>query len=186
MDDEHIVALYWNRDQNAIRETQRRYGPYLSKIASNILFDRRDEEECVSDTYLKAWNSMPTHHPAALAPYLAKITRELAIDRYRRAHSQKRRASEYDLSLEELGELISGSVTPESELDGKLLTEAIGSFLRTLSPNARYAFLGRYYFFDSLREVARRLGIKESRAKTMLYRIRQDLKAYLKQGGFDL
>lgn len=186
MDDDRIVALYWDRDQNAIRETQRRYGPYLSKIASNILFDRRDEEECVSDTYLKAWNSMPTHRPAVLAPYLGKITRELAIDRYRRRESQKRKPSEHLLSLDELSEVVSGKATPEDELNGKLLAEAIQCFLGTLPQQARCAFVGRYYFFDSLREVAGYLGMKESAVKSLLFRTRKQLQDYLKQEGFDL
>jgi len=107
MTDEEIVALYWRREEDAICETAKRYGTYLTKIALNVLSNVQDSEECVNDTYLRAWNSMPTHRPAVLSVYLGKITRQLSVDLFRRKHAQKRYASEYALCLEELGDTFS-------------------------------------------------------------------------------
>lgn len=186
MKDAEIVALYWDRNEDAIQQTQQKYGAYLSKIAYNILSDLEDSKECVNDTYLKAWNSMPTHRPSVLSTYLGKITRQLSIDVFRKKNSAKRHASEYALSLEELGDSFSDGTTPEQALDAKLLDEAINSFLRALPDDERSTFIGRYYFFDSLKDVAGYCGMSEARAKSMLYRTRQSLKAYLVKEGFDL
>lgn len=186
MQDEQIVTLYWERNEDAIWETSQKYGAYLWKIAYNILSDFEDSKECVNDTYLKAWNSMPTHRPNVLSTYLGKIARQLSIDVFRRKNSIKRYASEYALSLSELGDIFSDGNTPEQELDVKLLDKAINSFLRTLPDDARNTFIGRYYFFDSLKDVAAYCGMSESKAKSMLYRTRQSLKAYLLKEGFDL
>lgn len=186
MQDEQIVALYWARKEDAICQTQQKYGAYLSKIAYNILSDFEDSKECVNDTYLKAWNSMPTHRPSVLSTYLGKIARQLSIDVFRKRNSIKRYASEYAISLEELGDTFSDGTTPEQALDAKLLDETINSFLRTLSDDARNTFIGRYYFFDSLKDVAAYCGMSEAKAKSMLYRTRQSLKAYLVKEGFDL
>lgn len=186
MKDEEIVALYWDRNEDAIRQTQQKYGAYLSKIAYNILSDFEDSKECVNDTYLKAWNSMPDHRPGVLSTYLGKIVRQRAIDEFRKKNSVKRYASEYALSLEELGDSFAGGTTPEQAFDAKKLDEAINCFLRTLSDEARNTFIGRYYYFDSLKDVAAYCGMSEVRAKSMLYRTRQSLKAYLIKEGFDL
>ena len=186
MKDAEIVALYWDRDESAIKQTQDKYGAYLSKIAYNILSDFEDSKECVNDTYLSAWNSMPNHRPNVLSTYLGKITRQLSIDVFRKKNSTKRYASEYAVSLEELGDSFSDGATPDQALDAKLLDEAINRFLRTLPVDARNTFIGRYYFFDSLKDVARYCGTSEVRAKSTLIRIRQSLKAYLVEEGFNL
>lgn len=185
MKDEQIVALYWDRNEDAIQETARKYGPYLSKIAYNVLSDWEDSQECVNDTYLKAWNSMPTHRPGVLSSYLGKIARQLSIDVFRKKRAQKRYASEYTLSLSELGDSFSDGNDPEQAVDAILLDEAINAYLRTLSEEARNTFIGRYYFFDSLKDVADYCGMPEARAKSMLYRTRQGLKAYLEKEGFE-
>ena len=186
MKDELIVDLYWDRNEDAIQQTQRKYGSYLSKVAYNILSDFEDSRECVNDTYLAAWNSMPTNRPRILSTYLGKIARQISIDVFRRRNTVKRYASEYALSLEELGDSFSAGPTPEQELDAKMLDEAINRFLRTLPEETRNVFLGRYYFFDSLKDVAAYCGMTESKAKSMLYRTRQSLKAYLAEEGFDV
>ena len=186
MKDELIVDLYWDRNEDAIRQTQRKYGSYLSKVAYNILSDFEDSRECVNDTYLAAWNSMPTNRPRILSTYLGKIARQISIDVFRKRNTMKRYASEYALSLEELGDSFSAGTTPEQELNGKLLDEAINRFLRTLREETRNVFLGRYYFFDSLKDVAAYCSITESKAKSMLYRTRQSLKVYLAEEGFDV
>ena len=184
MKDEQIVSLYWDRNEDAIAHTQRKYGVYLWKISHNILSDGEDSHECVNDTYLKAWNSMPPHRPSVLSTYLGKITRQLSIDVFRRKRSAKRVPSEYALSLDELGDTFSRGDTPEQELDARLLDEAVERFIRSLSADARNAFVGRYYFFDSVSEVARYCGMTESGVKSLLYRTRQNLKAHLEKEGF--
>ena len=129
MQDEMIVALYWQRDENAISETERKYGRYLTKIAHNILSDWEDSRETVNDTYLKAWNSMPTHKPSILSTYLGKITRQLSIDAFRTRNRDKRKHSEYAVSLSELEDCISGSETTEQSIELKLLAEAINTYV---------------------------------------------------------
>ena len=186
MKDAEIVDLYWEREEAAIQQTQQKYGAYLSKVAYNILSDFEDSKECVNDTYLKAWNSMPPHKPRVLSTYLGKITRELSIDKFRKKNSAKRYASEYAFSLDELGDSLSDGGTPEQAFDAKQLDTAINRFLRTLPDDARNTFIGRYYFFDSLKDVAEYCGMSEAKAKSMLYRTRQGLKVYLVKEGFDL
>ena len=186
MQDEQIVDLYWKRDENALRETEVRYGHYLTKIAYNILLDLEDSKESVNDTYLKAWNSMPPQRPSVLATYLGKITRQVSIDIFRSKNRQKRQASQYALSLSELEECVSVGDSTESQVDMHLLAEAIAKYLYTLSPETRNLFVGRYYYFDSLKEVAAYYDFSESKAKSMLHRTRIGLKKYLEQEGFEL
>lgn len=186
MQDEKIVDLYWQRDESAIGETARKYSRYLTKIAYNILSNREDSEESVNDTYLHAWNSMPPHKPCALSTYLAKITRRVSIDIFRKRNREKRQASEYALSLSELADCVSEGGTPEDALNVLLLAEAINAFLHQQSEEARNTFVGRYYFLDPLKDVADYCGMSESKAKSMLYRTRRNLWNYLQEEGFDL
>lgn len=184
MEDETIVSLYWDRDERAIGETQTKYDRYLTKIAYNILNNIDDSRESVNDTYLAAWDSMPPHRPNVLSAYLAKLTRRISIDRFRYRTRDKRMGSEYAISLSELGECVSGGNTTEELVNVKLLADAIGIFLRLQSEEARTAFLGRYYFLDSVKEVAAYCGMSESKCKSLLHRTRLGLKAYLEQEGF--
>ena len=186
MEDAEIVDLYWSRNEDAIAETKTKYEAYLTKVAYNILADLEDSQECVSDTYLAAWRSMPDNRPKVLRTYLSKITRQVSIDLFRRRSRIKRYASEYAVSLEELGDSFTDGRTPETDLEAKILTETVNCFLRTLPDEARNTFIGRYYFFDSVKNVARYCGISESKCKSLLYRTRQSLKAYLQKEGFDL
>lgn len=184
MEDSEVIELYWRRNEAAIRETRRKYGRYLAKIAHNILSSREDGEEVVNDTCLKAWNSIPPNRPDSLSAYLGKIARRLSIDALRTRTREKRGAEEYALSLSELEECVPAGVGPEEELELSLLAQAINDYLRTLVPQARSAFIGRYFYLDPLKEVAAHLGMSESKAKSMLYRVRQGLKTYLTQEGF--
>ena len=184
--DEKIVSLFWERDEEAIKQTERVYGAYLQKIAYNILSDDEDSRECVNDACLAAWRSIPPHRPKVLRSYLAKLTRQIAIDRLRSRKSQKRQASEYTLSLSELADTFSCGDAVEEALNAELLREAIRTFLHTLPKETRLAFLGRYYYFDSLKEVASYCNMKESKLKSLLYRTRQALKSYLIKEGFEL
>lgn len=184
MQDRQIVELYWAREEEAIKETQAKYGAYLSKIAYNILADFEDSKECVNDTYLAAWNSMPTHRPNVLSAYLGKITRQITIDVFRKKNSAKRYASTYALSLSELTDTFSSEDIPEQSCEKKQLETAINQFLRALPEDARNTFIGRYYFFDPLKQVAAYCGMSEAKAKSLLYRTRQKLKDYLTKEGF--
>ena len=184
--DQDIVNLYWDRNEDAIYQTQLKYETYLSKVSYNILADFEDSKECVNDTYLAAWNSMPENRPNNLATYLGKITRQISIDVFRKRHREKRYASEYAVSLDELGDSFTDGVTPEQELDAKLLDEAINRFVSALPEMTQRAFVGRYYFFDSLKDIASYCGMKEGKVKILLFRTRQKLKVYLKKEGFEV
>lgn len=184
MQDASIVELYWNRDESAIEQTDKKYGHYLTKIAYNILSDYDDSLESVNDTYFKAWNSMPPNKPNVLSTYLGRITRQISIDIFRKRNRKKRQAAMYAVSLSELNECISSDHTPETTLELKLLAESINLFLRTLTPEARNTFVGRYYFMDSILEISHYYGMSESKVKTMLHRTRISLKKHLEKEGF--
>lgn len=184
MQDEQIVALYWERKEDALRQTQRKYGDYLFRIAQNILSDREDCEECVNDTLLSAWNSIPPHRPSMLSSYLGKIVRQTAIDCFRKKNSGKRKGSEYALSLEELGACFSDGRSVEDTMEAILLEECMNRFVRGLRTEERNVFLCRYYFFDSINDVAQFCGISQAKAKSMLFRIRKKLREYLSEEGF--
>ena len=186
MQDENIVALYWERNETAIEETKNKYERYLLKIAHNILLDFEDSQESVNDTYLAAWNSMPPHKPNILSTYLGKITRRISIDIFRKKNRNKRKASEYAISLTELEDCVAKGGTPEDDMEVKLLADAINEFLRTLPKDARTLFIGRYYFLDSLKDTAEYCGMSESRAKSLLFRTRCNLKVYLEKEGFEV
>ncbi len=184
MDDAQIIALYWQRNEAAISETKTKYSHYLTKIAYNILENYEDSEESVNDTYLRAWNSMPPHKPGKLAAYLGKITRRLSIDIYRKRSSQKRGGSEYAVSLSELEDCVSCEDTPEQAVETAQMAKAISAYLRTLSEESRNVFVCRYFFCDSIGEIAAGISASESKVKSMLYRIRIGLKEYLEREGY--
>ena len=186
MEDEQIVSLYWQRQESAIRETETKYDRYLTKIAYNILADYEDSRESVNDTYLAAWSSMPPHRPSILSTYLSKLTRRISIDLLRYRNRDKRKQSQYALSLEELGDCVSGGDTTEAAYEEKELALAIGEYLRLCSGEARQAFIGRYYYLDSIREVAAYCGMTESKCKSLLHRTRLGLREYLTKEGYSL
>ena len=186
MTDERIIDLYWQRDQSAIRETDRLYGQRLLGMARRILTDRGESEETVNDTYLRVWETIPPQRPAVLFAFLSKITRALAIDRYRRRTADKRLPSQYALSLDELGECIPGGESPDEMLDVRQLAHTISLYLSTLSPSLRDAFVCRYFYADSLQEIAIRQGVSLSAVKSRLYRARQGLRDYLEKEGYSV
>lgn len=185
MEDSQIVELYWQRNETAITHTQQKYGRYLGKIAFQILNDREDSQESVNDTYLAAWNAMPPHRPSVLSTYLGKLTRRISIDLFRKKSAQKRGAGEYQKSLEELGDL-AGGTTPQEAVDSQLLGDAIAGFLRTVSSEARHTFIGRYYYLDSVKEIAAYCHISEAKVKILLHRTRLALRTYLEDEGYTL
>lgn len=186
MEDERILDLYWQRDEAAIRETERKYGRYLTKIAYGILANAEDSQESLSDTYLGAWNSMPPHRPSVLSAYLAKIVRRCSIDIFRRRHREKRLGGEYALSLDELEDCVSAGDSPAETVELGELTRAIGDYLRSLDREARTTFIGRYFFLDPIREIAACHHMSESKVKSLLFRTRKGLREYLVKEGFTL
>ena len=186
MDDIKIVQLYWERDQNAITETEAKYGNYCTSIAINILGNNEDAEECVNDTYMNAWNSMPPHRPTMLSTFLGKITRNLAFNRYKHNNADKRGGSEISAVLDELSECVSGKNNVEQEIEYKELVKAIDSFLDTLSPEKRSIFVCRYWYTDSISEIAKQFHMRENTVSMTLNRIRLKLKKYLIDGGYEL
>ncbi len=184
MKDEDIVQLYWDRSEDAIRQTEAKYGRYLMTVSNHILNDREDCRECLNDTYLSAWNTMPKNRPAVLSAYLAKIIREISIDLYRKKKSKKRILSEYSVSLSELNEVIPGDSTPDEEFDKKLLDTAVNTFVKSLSKKERIVFIGRYFYFDSLKEIAAYSDLTEVNVKSILFRTRKKLKVYLRKEGW--
>ena len=183
MDDRQIVELFEQRDVSAIEKTQAVYGRQLTAIATAVLGDARDAEECVSDGLLRAWNSIPPHKPTFLGAFLGKIVRQLAIDRLRAREADKRGGGEYLLSLEELSECVGGT---DTAFEQAALTEAIGDWLKIQSPEARWMFLRRYFYFDSVGEIAQQGHFTQSKVKSTLSRARKSLRDYLKKEDFDL
>ena len=180
MNDEQIVVLYWQRDESAVAVTQKKYNTYLLKIAYNILNNHEDSEESVNDTYLAAWNSIPPQKPAVLSTYLGKLTRRISISLFRRKNAEKRQGGEFALSFSEMEDVMEGNMEPEKEIEAQILGELLNKFLRSLKSDERRTFIGRYYYMDSLKEVAAYCGMSEGKAKTMLFRTRVKLKEYLR------
>lgn len=183
MHDSQIVELYLERDERAISETEKKYAAYLSKIAYNILMDLEDTKECVSDTYFKAWNSIPPAIPHSLSLYLGKITRRNSIDIYRKKHSQKRFDCEYRRTLDEIELDFPDDGSVEESVELKLVGEKISEYLKTLSSDARNMFLCRYYFCDSIKMIAETSGYSESKVKSSLHRTRVGLRDFLRREG---
>ena len=186
MEEAKIVRLYLDRDESAITATAEKYGGYCKSIAKNILNNEEDAEECVNDTYLGAWNSIPPHIPDNLAAFLGKITRNLSLSRYRQNTANKRGGGEFHVVLDELSELLSGNDDVEEEICTKELVNAVNNFLDTLSPKDRAIFICRYWYADSTKEIAVRKGMKEGTVSMTLTRLRKKLRKHLIKEGFDL
>lgn len=184
MDDPAIVELYWQRSDRAIPETAAKYGAYCRSIACNILQNPEDAEECLNDTWLRAWNAMPDQRPAQLKPFLGRLTRWVSLDRRRHEGRERRGSGDFDLALEELDGCLAGPDTAETALETAELTAAINRFLASLRPDERTVFLARYYFGYPLRTVAQRHGFGLSKVKTMLHRTRKKLQSQLRKEGY--
>ena len=182
MDDKRIVELYWERSQAAIAHTQEKYGKYCHTIAYNILYSNEDAEECVNDTYLRAWSVMPPHRPDNLSGFLGRITRNLALDKYDRHRAAKRNAN-VELAFEELSECIPDGESSASEADAAILKEAINGFLATLPKNTRIIFMRRYWYLCSISEIAKGMSMSESNVKVSLMRTRRLFREYLLKEG---
>lgn len=186
MEDQQIIKLFWNRDENAIAETSKKYGSYCYSIAKNILQNKEDSDECVNDTYLNAWNALPPHKPNVLSAFLGKITRNLAFDRYSFNHAEKRGGGEVSIVLDEIAEIVSDSNDIERAVDNNELAHAINEFLSELPTDKRKMFVLRYWYSEKVSTVAKQFGITENACSVQLNRIRQKLRKHLNDGGFDL
>ena len=184
MVDEKIIDLFWLRSEEAITQTKNSYEPYCRAICSNILSNRLDTEECISDAYMKLWETIPPQRPRSLRAYLSKIVRNLALDRYRNINSEKRGGKQAKLVFEEIQEFISQDA--EELADELTLRDAINSFLEDLDPDVRTVFVQRYWYFLSVRQIADIHGMGQSKVKMTLKRTRDKLKEHLQKEGLDI
>jgi len=181
MKDKEILRLYWARDEAAITATADAYQNYCFSIAYNILNNQEDAEECVNDTWLNAWRSIPPHRPERLSAYLGKITRNLALNRYKRLHTQKRGQGQVELALAELEDCIPAQTGIEQIADEMALSSAMEAFLRTQTRTERSIFVGRYWYLYSIQQLAEAYQMSESKTVSLLYRMRNRLKRYLEK-----
>ena len=186
MEDNQIIALYFQRNERAIEETAIKYGNYCYSITYNILQNKEDAEEAVSDTYLGAWATIPPHKPAKLNTFLGKIARRTALKRWEYGRTQKRGSGEVTLALDELSEYLSGGVVPEHAIENAELTKLLNEFLRALPKEERSVFVCRYWYFDSIAEIAKRFGFTQSKVKSILARTRKKLCTMLQREGITL
>ncbi len=186
MDDTQIVDLYWARSHMAIQASSQKYGGLCQSIAMNILGDRRDVEECVNDTWLGAWNAMPPQRPAALSTFLGRITRNLALDRWRQAHAKKRGGGEVTVALEEVQACVPAPGGVEAAVDDMALTDALNRFLLSLPQEPQRFFVQRYWYLCSIREIANNCGASAGKVKMSLLRSRQALQTFLEKEGIAL
>ena len=184
MDDKSIVDLYFSRSEEAISRTDQKYGRVCYSIAYNILTNKEDAEESVSDTYMAAWNTIPPRRPIVLAAFLGKITRHIAIDRWRERSASKRGGGEIALALEELENCVAGTQNAETELERKEIIRAYVKFLDALPITERRVFLCRYYYVESIETIANKFGFSQSKVKTMLHRTRTKLRGQLAKEGY--
>ena len=183
MDDKQIVALYFDRNEQAIAETETKYGKYCYAIAIGVLSMHEDAEESVNDTWIDAWNSMPPHKPSILSTFLGKITRRIAIDKWRHRTAEKRGGGEIPLVLDELEDCIAHDSDVEKTLEKKRLEEVINRFVHKLPEKDQKVFLCRYFYMDSISEIAGMYGIGQSDVKVTLLRMRRSLQKVLEKEG---
>ena len=183
MDDREIISLFWERDERAVAETQKRYGKLCHSIADRILNNRQDAEECVNDAYLALWNSIPPERPQHFSAYLGRIVRNLSLKKYRE-RTAKKRGSAVMLTLDELAECIPDPNTLDVELRSEALSRLLDAFLRSLPEVECSVFLRRYWYFDSIEDICERFGFGKSKVKMMLHRTREKLRKKLKEEDF--
>ena len=182
--DEEIVALYWERNEDAILHTEKKYGKYLYAIAYNILRDRLDCEECVNDTYLGTWNRIPPTRPTVFRAFIARIARNISVDRFRKNSASRKVPTEMMTSLEELDECVTAGVSVEKEYVLREAVELLNSYLHTQSPNYVYMFICRYYYADSVKKIAEMTEVREDTVYRALSKMRNELRALLEKEGY--
>lgn len=185
MEDHEIIELYWQRKEEAVTETADKYGKLCFRITGNILVRHEDCEECVSDTYLKIWNSIPTARPKYFSAFIGRIARNLALDKFAYLNAAKR-AQGAAVAFEELGECVSGTASVEDEAEKVRLAEALNRFLASLEKEKRIVFVCRYWHFESIEGIAHRTGFSTGKVKSMLFQLRKKLRAYLESEGIEV
>lgn len=183
MDDQTIVQMFRDRNEDAVAEAGKRYREYCLYIADNVLRDRQDSEECLNDVLLAAWNSIPPHEPENLRAYLGKLTREIAVNRWKANNRKKRVRPDSVQPLDEIAEIVAGGDLDEA-FDSAELSREISRFLSSVDRTKRIVFIRRYWYYDSIESICRRYGYGKSKVLMMLKRTRDDLARYLKKEGF--
>lgn len=186
MKDHEIIGLYWERKENAISATAEKYGKYCYSISYNILHNNEDAEECVNDTYLRAWKSMPPQRPKLLSAYLGKITRNLSLNRFKHYTTKKRGHGQAQLVLSELEDCIPTKTSLEQIVEEKILVSSINHFLYALPEQKRNIFICRYWYLFSIRDIAEKYKMSENKITTLLFRMRKKLKLHLEKEGITL
>ena len=186
MRDSDIVDLYWKRSELAIKETEKKYGRYCYSISYNILQNSEEAKECVNDTYLGAWESMPPNRPSRLSTYLGKITRNLSLNRFKYYSAEKRGLGQTELALVELEDCISSKFSVEQVAEEKMLVQVLETFLWNQKEQKRNMFIRRYWYLQSIKEIARDYRMSESKVTSLLFRVRKELKEYLEKEGIVL
>ncbi|MBQ7064859.1 MAG: sigma-70 family RNA polymerase sigma factor [Firmicutes bacterium] len=185
MKDAQIVQMYWDRNEDAIQATEERYGSYCHAVAMHILDNQEDAAECVNDTYLRAWNNIPPHRPADLKTFLGKITRNLAFSRYRYKNAGKRGGGQIPAVLSELQDCLADPWSTEDEVMKAELTRALNDFLAYLPKRKRHLMIRRYWYAESIRDIAAASGKSEAAISTELSRLRGKLKEFLRERGIE-
>lgn len=183
MEDQKIIDLYWARSQQAISESETKYGAYCRSIARGILDRTEDAEECVNDTWFRAWNAMPPQRPGILSAFFGKLTRNLSLDRWRRERAAKRGGSQVEVALHELEDCLPDRRAPEEHLEAGETAALISAFLRSQPQLDRRLFVRRYFYLESIAVLAQRFRLTESQVKSRLHRTRQKLKTALAKEG---
>ena len=186
LDDSEIVGMLFDRNESGLAAVRNKYGGYCSAIARNILENAQDAEECVNDAYMRIWETIPPERPRVFSAFLAKITRNIAIDRYRRDHMQKRGGDDTELIFEELEECVSAGGSVEASAEHHAMIEAINRFLGRLSAKSRVMFVSRYCYCESVRAIAARFGTSENSVSVSLNRTRAKLRDFMKKEGYEL
>lgn len=184
MEDNQIVELYWQKNTDAISETANKYGTYCFTVADNILHNCEDSEECVNDTWLHVWNAIPPQKPNVLRMFLAKITRNLSFNRFNAKNAEKRGGGEIILVLDELAECLANETDVEAAYERRELEQCIRYFVRALPEREGNVFVRRYFFTETVAEIAKRYGLTENNVMVILSRTRKKLKAELKKEGY--
>lgn len=183
MEDGKIIDLYWARSQQAIAASEEKYGPYCHTIARRILDREEDAEECVNDTWLRAWNAMPPQRPGILSAFFGKLTRNLSLDRWRRNKAAKRGGSQVEIALHELEDCLPDRRSPDENLEAGETAALISAFLRRQSETDRALFVRRYFHLEPLDSLSRRFGMSMGQVKSKLHRMRGRLKLELEREG---
>ena len=186
MDDKQIVELYFERDERAISETQNKYGRYCFSVANNILLNEQDSEECVNDTYNKTWNTIPPQNPNNFKLFLARITRNLALDKIKRETREKRGGNNFLLALDEISEIVSDGENVESELQSTEFMKTVNSFLYGIPLRDCNVFVSRYFYLESIEEIAKKYALSSVNVAKVLSRTRIKLKAFLRKEGYSV